>query len=298
MISVIIPTHNAERHIHGLLTSLKSQSVRSEIIVIDSSSSDNTIAIADTFNVKTKIIIKSSFDHGGTRNLAVTLATGDIIVFLTQDAMPANKYFLEKLTKLLEDPGIAATYGRQIPRADAKPAEKFSRSFNYPEIPILKDRNSISELGIRTFFFSNVCSAIRKREFEELGGFTEKVIMNEDMLMAGKLIQNGYKIAYVPEATVIHSHNYSWLQQFRRYFDIGVFLKNNSRNLDNAKPDNVGARFLIEGVASLFKNRNFVWMPYVIGEAVSKYLGYKFGQHYSLIPNHLRKRLSMHSNYW
>ncbi len=298
MISVIIPTHNAEQYIHDLLTSLKGQSVTSEIVVIDSSSSDCTIKIADSFNVKTKIIIKRSFDHGGTRNLAVTKASGDIIVFLTQDAMPADRYFLEKLIKPLKDPDIAATYGRQIPREDAKPIEKFTRAFNYPDTPILKDRKSLSELGIKTFFFSNVCSAIRTREFEMLGGFTERVIMNEDMLFAGKLIQNGYKIAYVPDAEVIHSHNYSWLQQFRRYFDIGVFLKNNSKDLDYAKPYNVGAKFLIEGVMRLLRNRDYIWMPYVSGEAVSKYLGYKSGQHYSLIPNQMRRKLSMHSNYW
>jgi rhamnosyltransferase len=112
MISVIIPTRNAEEHIHGLLTSLKGQSVSCEVIVIDSSSSDCTIRIADSFNVKTKIIIKRSFDHGGTRNLAVTKATGDIIVFLTQDAMPADRYFLEQLIKPLENPGRHAC--RQI----------------------------------------------------------------------------------------------------------------------------------------------------------------------------------------
>jgi rhamnosyltransferase len=122
--------------------------------------------------------------------------------------------------------------------------------------------------------------------------------MNEDMLFASKLIRNGYKIAYVPEAEIIHSHNYSWLQHFRRYFDIGVFLKNNSRALDYVKPYNVGAKFLIEGVIRLLRNREYIWMPYVIGEAVSKYLGYKSGQHYSLIPDKMRRKLSMHSNYW
>jgi rhamnosyltransferase len=251
MISVIIPTHNAEPYINGLLKSLSEQTASCEIIVIDSSSRDNTIRIADSYKVKTRIIVKGEFDHGGTRNLAVKEARGDILVFLTQDAIPANEYFLEKLIQPLADPQIAATYGRQIPRSDAKPTEKFTRSFNYPETPLLKDMNSISELGIKTFFFSNVCSAVRKSQFEKLRGFTEKVIMNEDMLLAGKLIKKGYKIAYAPEAVVIHSHNYSWLMQFRRYFDIGVFLKNNSRDLDYTKADNVGAELLKEEIIDL-----------------------------------------------
>ncbi len=80
-------------------------------------------------------------------------------------------------------------------------------------------------MGIKTFFFSNVFSAIRRKEFEEIGGFPENVIMFEDMLFAAKLIERGYKIAYVPEAKVIHSHDYSLVQQFRRYYQAGVSFK-------------------------------------------------------------------------
>jgi rhamnosyltransferase len=298
MISVIIPTHNAEPYIHDLLKSLREQTADCEIVVIDSSSRDNTVRIADSYNVKTRIIVKGQFDHGGTRNLAVREARGDIIVFLTQDAIPANEYFLERLIKPLADPQIAATYGRQIPRVNAKPTEKFTRSFNYPDTPLLKDMNSISKLGIKTFFFSNVCSAIRKTQFEKLRGFREKVIMNEDMLFAGNLIKSGYKIAYVPEAVVIHSHNYSWVMQFKRYFDIGVFLKNNSRELHYTKADNVGVEFLKEEIFHLYRNGDYIWLPYVLGEAISKYIGYKIGQRFSLIPNRMRRKLSMHSSYW
>jgi len=298
MISVIIPTRNAEDYIHRLLTSLRGQSIPSEIIVIDSSSPDTTVKIADSFGVKTKIIVKGNFDHGGTRNLAVTHAEGNIIVFLTQDAMPDDKYFLENLIKPLENPEIAAAYGRQVPEADARPSEKFARFFNYPEVPLIKGRDDISELGIKTFFFSNVCSAIRKKEFEELGGFTEKIIMNEDMLLASKLILNGYKIAYVPEAKVIHSHNYSWIQQFKRYFDIGVFFKKNSSALEHVKAYNVGTEFLKEELRYLLKNRSYRGFAYVTGETIAKYFGYKLGLHYAVLPNPARKKFSMHSHYW
>ncbi len=298
MISVIIPSRNAENNIHDLISSLIKQSTPCEIIVIDSSSSDNTIKIAESHGVKTIIINREDFDHGGTRNLAVTHTVGDILVFLTQDALPADKYFLEKLIKPLENPEIPAAYGRQIPKEDAKPPERFARFFNYPETSNVKGRGDISELGIKTFFFSNVCSAVRKKEFEKSGGFTEKLIMNEDMLLAGKLISSGYKIAYVHEAGVIHSHSYSWKQQFQRNFDIGVFLRMYSQTLKYAKPDSAGFLFLKEEVRYLLKNRAYRWLPYVIGEALSKYFGYKLGQHYTRLPNPVRKRLSMHSNYW
>ena len=298
MISVIIPTRNAEGHIRRLLDSLKRQSVPSETVIIDSSSSDNTVSIAESLGAKTKIIVRGLFGHGRTRNQAVTLTSGDIIVFLTQDALPADEHFLENLIKPLRNPEIAAAYGRQIPKADAKPTEKFSRIFNYPDYPLIKDSSAFSRLGIKTFFFSNVCSAIRRKEFEELGGFSENLIMNEDMLFAGRLIKSGYKIAYVPEASVIHSHNYSLGQQFRRYFDIGVFLRKNLESLNYADPNNVGARFLKEELRYLIKNGYYRWCPYLAGEAISKFIGYNLGRHYDALPVAIRKRISMHSNYW
>ncbi|MEE8329737.1 MAG: glycosyltransferase [Thermodesulfovibrionia bacterium] len=298
MISVIIPTLNAQDSLHRILTSLKEQTILSETIVIDSLSSDNTVEIAESYGVKIIIIKREDFDHGGTRNLAVTHSSGDIIVFLTQDALPEDKYFIENLIKPLEKAGIAAAYGRQIPQIDARPTEKFARFFNYPETPLVKDNESLCEIGIKTFFFSNVSSAIRKKEFEELGGFAENLIMNEDMLFAARLIFKGYKIVYVPEARVIHSHNYSLVQQFKRYFDIGVFLKKNSRELEYAKVGNAGAEFLKGEFRYLFKNKAYIWLPYSIGEGISKYVGYHLGMKHTLLPNALRKRISMHSSYW
>jgi rhamnosyltransferase len=298
LISVIIPTRNAEGQIRALLEALRGQSVPCEIIVVDSSSADRTVIIAESFGAKTKIIVRGCFGHGRTRNLGARLASGDIIVFLTQDALPADEHFLENLIEPLEDPEIAAAYGRQIPKADAKPTEKFSRFFNYPDVPLIKDSRAFSTLGIKTFFFSNVSSAIRKKEFEEQGGFSENLIMNEDMLFAGRLIKSGYKIAYVPEATVIHSHNYSLRQQFRRYFDIGVFLRNNLETLNYADPNNVGARFLKEAFRYLIKNGHYRWCPYLAGEALSKLIGYKLGRNYDRLPLSLRRTISMHGNYW
>jgi len=298
MVSVIIPTLNAANFIHELLTSLREQSIHSELIIIDSSSSDDTVEIAKLYGAKIIQIRKKDFDHGGTRNLAVSHSTGSIIVFLTQDALPEDKFCLENLIKPLENTEVAAAYGRHISDVNAMPAERFARLFNYPPTPLLKGQDSISKLGIKTFFFSNACSAIRKNEFEEVGGFPERVIMNEDTVLAAKLILRGYKIAYAPEAKIFHSHKYGLKQQFKRYFDIGVSLKDHPWILQCAKADKEGAKFLKEEVCHLFQNRSYKWIPYVIAEALSKYLGYSLGLNYTSIPKSLRKKLSMHSNYW
>ncbi|WP_286723858.1 glycosyltransferase, partial [Pelotomaculum sp. PtaB.Bin117] len=256
-ISLIIPTLNGEKFLSLLLTSLKRQTHPPvEIIVMDSSSGDRTAEIAAEMGCKTVVIEREAFDHGGTRNLGAEIAAGDVLVFMTQDALPADDRFLENLVKPLANqtnPLIAASFGRQLARQDAVPPEKFARLFNYPGTGMVKSKEDLPRLGIKAFFFSDVCSAVRKREFEEVGRFPEKVIMNEDMILAAKLILRGYKVAYVPEAAVRHSHNYSLSQHFRRYFDIGVSLKMNNWLLEYTKAEGEGFRFVRDQFVYLIK---------------------------------------------
>lgn len=277
-ISLIIPTLNAGRHIEGLLSALSLQDTRPEdIIIIDSSSEDNTVTAAKKFGTKTIVIPRQTFNHGGTRNMATEMAKGDVLVFMTQDALPADSLLLSRLTAPLLDPDIAAAYGRQVAKTGASPPEAFARQFNYPDKGLIKSASDISTLGIKTFFFSNVCSAIKKEQFMKVGMFPEKIRFNEDMIIAAKLILNGYKTAYVPEAMVIHSHNYSLLQQFIRYYNIGASLKDNSWVLKYARPEGEGMRFIKEQMAFILKERKYPWLPYIFLEHAIKYAGYRIG---------------------
>jgi len=278
MISVIIPTLNAESCIGQLLLSLQNQSEPVEVVIIDSSSVDRTVKIAESCKVNKILTIKrEDFNHGATRNLGARIATGDIVVYLTQDALPLDKHCVENLVLPLNDLVIAASYGRHLPRENAMPTEKFARLFNYPEKSTVKGLEVLPEIGIKTFFFSNVCSAIRKKEFEEAGSFPENVTMFEDMVFAAKLLEKGYKIAYVAEAKVLHSHNYSLKEQFRRYFAAGISFRNNRWFLGYAKTGNEGMRFLQEEIRYLCRNRMFSWVAYALVEALFKYAGYTYG---------------------
>jgi len=279
MVSVIIPTLNAENYIDGLLSSLCGQTVECEIIIVDSSSLDRTTSIAASGNAKIVKVRKENFNHGKARNIGVQDATGDIVVFLTQDALPFDMYCLENLLKPLESSEIVASYGRQIPRSDASPIESFARLFNYDDKPMIKGREDLSSLGIKTFFFSNVCSAIKTKEFKELGGFPENIVMFEDLIFAAKAILKGYKIAYVPEAKVFHSHNFSLVQQFHRYQDAGISLRNNAWIFEHAKANREGAEFLKQEIAYLSKNHQYQWIPYAIAESVFKFAGFWLGLH-------------------
>jgi len=272
-----------------------------EIIVIDSCSADQTVEIAAKVGCKTVVIEKKAFDHGATRNLGARLSAGEVLVFMTQDALPVDDKFLENLVGPLADPSdplIAASFGRQLARNHAVPPEKFARLFNYPDIGMVKSKEDLPRLGIKAFFFSNVCSAVRKREFETVGGFPERIVMNEDMVLAAKLILRGYKVAYVPEAAVRHSHNYSITQQFRRYFDIGASLSMNRWLLEYARAEGEGFRFVKEQLAWLLHHRHYRWIPHALALTIAKYAGYKLGLMEKRLPVSLKKRFSMHRLFW
>ena len=279
MVGVIVPTLDAGLVLGQLLFSLTNQTITADVLVVDSSSTDDTKEIAHRSGVKILTIGRDDFNHGRTRNIGTRQINCDIVVLLTQDALPADALCLENLIKPLEDPQIIASFARQLPRPDASPVEQFTRLFNYPDRPVVKGLDDLPPLGIKTFFFSNVCSAIKTKEFNELGGFPENIIMFEDLLFAAKAILKGYKIAYVPEAKVWHSHNFSLIQQFRRYLDAGISLRNNAWIFEHAKANREGAEFLKQEITYLSKEHQYRWIPYAIAESVFKFSGFWLGLH-------------------
>lgn len=297
-ISIIIPTLNAGDLIKSLTTALRLQSVVCEIIVLDSSSDDGTAEIAGNEGAKVITIDRSSFDHGGTRNLGVEKASGDIVIFLTQDVYPADSGLVQNLIRPLRHPDVPLSYGKQAAWKEANPLEKFARHFNYPERAFVRSKEDIRPLGIRAFFCSNACSAVRRREFEVVGGFPERIIMNEDMVLASKMLRSGYRIAYEPSAMVYHSHSYSLADQFRRYFDIGAALKQSglAAGVDGAEGE--GLRYLREQAAYLAREKKWGWIPYALAEGIVKYSGFRLGFLENIMPDYLKVRLSMNAGFW
>ncbi|MDO8444903.1 MAG: glycosyltransferase [Deltaproteobacteria bacterium] len=297
--SVIIPTRNGEQNVGQLLATLKQQSVKpSQILIVDSSSEDDTLKICEAFDVDLIKINAGSFNHGGTRNMAASKATGDILIYMTQDAALRDSTVLAILLNSLEDPSVAAVYGRQVPREDANPIERFARYFNYPSNNMTKGLKDLPALGVKTFFFSNVFSAVRKNAFEKVGGFPDNTIMNEDMFLAARLIQNGYKIAYQADAVVYHSHSYSLSTQFKRYFDIGVFFSRNRWIMDLAKSEREGIRYLKELLVYLIANKEWFWLPYAIFETMLRFFGYRIGLIEGSLPLWFKKRISYNKSFW
>lgn len=244
-------------------------------------------------------IPQSEFDHGGTRKKAAGLSDADIMVFMTQDALPADRDLLQNLTDaLLADEQIAAAYARQLPNSECSFVERYTRSFNYPEISNVKTKADLSKYGIKTYFCSNVCAAYKKEIFEKLGGFVERTIFNEDMIYAGKLIQAGYGIAYAAEARVIHSHNYSCMQQFHRNFDLGVSQAEHPEIFAAVKSEGEGIR-LVKQTFRYLVSKGKIWLiPGFVMQSGCKYAGYLAGKKYRKLPQRVILWCTMSPYYW
>jgi rhamnosyltransferase len=301
MFSIIIPTYNASKHLHFILESLKTQTIKYyELIIIDSSSTDSTIEIANSFNAQIIKIEKKDFDHGGTRTLAAKQAKGENIIFLSQDSIPFDEKSIENIIKPFgTDEKIAAVYGRQLPNKDASVFAEHLRLFNYPENSYVSELSDREKHGIRTVFFSNSFSAYKKNALAEINYFKEGLIFGEDMYAAANILLNNKKIAYASEAKVFHSHNYTISQDFRRYFDMGVLHHNENWLLKEfGKAEGHGKKYLKSEFAFIKQKKRLDLFPEFILRIFAKYLGYQFGKRYKHLPAGLNKKFSMNRSWW
>jgi rhamnosyltransferase len=224
--SISILTKNEGRNIGACLEAIFTQKDvgEFEVILVDSGSSDATLEIARGYPIRIEQIPAREFHHARTRNLAASLGKGPIVINLSGDAIPASNMWLRTMLAGFSDPGVGAAYGRQLPKpgSTAERQDTFDRV--YGEHRIVKDPAHRNGLGYRFYHFSDVNSAIRRSVWEK-NPYPEDLKMFEDLAIAKRILDAGWKIVYEPDAPVFHSHEYSAKQLFRRYFDIGYTLK-------------------------------------------------------------------------
>lgn len=301
MVSIVLLTYNAERYINKLLDSLYTQTLKEfELIIIDSSSTDGTQEHLKARNIEFVEISSIDFNHGGTRSLGLELAKNNIVVYMTQDALPYDKYCLENLVAIFEkNENISISVGRQIPYLETDVFGKFARLYNYPEESNIRSKTDISKYGIKTFFNSNSFAAYRKECLLEMGGFPKDIIMCEDSFVAAKLILQGHKILYCANAMVYHSHTYNLKEEFKRYFDIGVAYGSNKWMLDEfVTNDKEGLKFYKKETEYLIKNNKGYLIPKQLIRNIFKYSAYKIGLKHKILPIWIKKKISMHPKYW
>lgn len=300
-VAIIIPTLNGERELPRLLLAISRQSKRADRrLILDSQSDDETVNVATTHGFDVRIIERHSFSHGGTRQLGVELLSeADIIIFMTQDAILADEMAFERIVACFDDATVGMAYGRQLPKANASPLAAHARLFNYPPDGRTKELRDSAQLGIKTVFVSNSFAAYRREALKAVGGFPPSVILGEDMYVAAKMILAGWKIGYSAEAQVYHSHDYSILEELRRYFDTGVFHVQEPWILDAfGKSEGEGLRFVLSEWKYLWDKRQLHYFPKSIVHIVAKYIGYQLGKQEKILPLILKRKLSMHWRWW
>jgi rhamnosyltransferase len=270
-----------------------------QLVVVDSSSDDDTATLAHNAGAEVISIDRRTFNHGGTRNrLLHDLGDCDVVIFMTQDAFISDPAALTTLSQSFEDHTIGAAFGRQLPHHDATPIATHARLFNYPAESRVVSQADIPTLGIKTAFLSNSFAAYRRQALIEAGGFPDHVILSEDMMAGARLLKQGWKLAYNATACVHHSHNYSISEEFKRYFDIGAFHAQEAWLLEwLGSAEGEGLRFIRSEAGYLLKHAPLA-LPGALLRTFAKYLGYRLGRHERQLPTRLKQRLSMHARFW
>lgn len=300
-VALVIPTLNAAKHLDSLLPALQAQSFQPRtVLVIDSSSTDDTVDRFRAAGAEVVVIPRAQFDHGGTRQRAVNRLSPriEVIVFLTQDAVPADGETIARIVGAFADPEVGVAYGRQLPHHGAGAIEAHARLFNYPPESVVLRPQDAAAAGIKATFCSNSFAAYRRRALEMVGGFPSGTIFGEDAAATGRMLLSGWAKAYVAEAQVHHSHSYGLGEEFRRYFDVGVMHARAPWLLERfGKAEGEGRRFVQSELRHLARHEPKA-IPSAILRTAIKLAAYHCGRREARIPRPLKRRISLNRRYW
>ena len=298
---VIIPVYNPDDKFICLLEMLKKQSINNlSVLIIDSGLKHEYF---DFINNDSHFVIKQipnvEFNHGGTRQLGIELyPDNDVYVFLTQDAILVDEKSIEYLISCFNNPQIGCAYGRQLPYDNAAFFSRIARLNNYGGKSYIRSFYDRRKYGMKTCFISNSYAAYRKEAMLDVKGFPTDTILSEDMCVAAKMLKDGWKIAYNADSQVYHSHNYSIWQEFKRYFDIGVFHARESWIRETfGQAEGEGVNFVKKELRIILKKNPMLIFEMIARDGM-KFIGYRLGRLEKRIPVTLKRHISMTKKYW
>jgi len=301
-VSVILPTKNVERNIEYLFLSIYNQDFNGdiEIIVLDSSD-DNTPEIAQKFPVKFVEVKEEDYNYGATRNIGASLSSGDYLVFLSADVVIKQNLWLKRLLKPFNEENVAGVFGRQYPKENANPMEKFFLFCLYPSINYSLEKDNKGKIEVKNkIFFSNTNSAIRKKVWEQIK--IPEMLMSEDQEWAKRAILADYKIVYSSEAYIHHSHNYSLIKLFRRFFDSGATLPYvfNDDRIDYLTDNSIieGLKYIEAELIFMLRHGYVKTIPYAILYDFMRFSGYFLGTKHKYLPLWMKKMFCSKRNHW
>lgn len=277
-VDIICPLYEAENYILNLNDSLlKQENVNiNKIQYVLTKSKDNSEKILKENKLNYILIDKKDFSHSLTREKEAMKSKSDIIVFISQDIVIENTDYLYNLVNPIINGEANACYSRQLTKFDN--IEKYTRESNYPDKSIIKTKDDIEKLGLKTFFFSDASSAVNTKVFKKLNGYDGKNLpINEDMYFAYKLIMNGYKIKYCADSVCYHSHNFKLKELYDRYKLTGRFFKENSY-IDNFGTNKSGGGLAKYILKRAIKDKNIKVLIRFVPDMAARYIGMKAGK--------------------
>lgn len=298
-VGVAIITYRDKKHLKHCLPPLLKSPLKPRILVFNSTSDDGTVEEAERLGAEVFIMPRKNMNHGLAREECRKRLGTDIVVMMTPDAYMVDEHQLEALVQPIVERRVSVAYGRQLPHDDANDIARFARYFNYPEHSNIRGIEHADKYGSYTVFCSDAWAAWSQKALDEIGGF-RWVLAGEDTIATAMLLKKGHKIAYVAEAKVKHSHNYSPKKEFFRHFDTGIYRKRWAKVLDVGKGSDQGrgVRYAVGLFRYLWK-KNPTMIPRAFLQLSMGYMGYHFGRiGYRLVPNSIKKKISHSEFFW
>ena len=304
-VDVLIPAYKPGKQFAELIERLQLQTYPVRKIIVMNTGREfwpETLSSSPELTLVNKLevhhLTQMEFDHAATRDAAMKLSDADICVCMTQDAIPYDENLLAELVAPLEDETVAVSYARQLPRLEACAIETFTRSFNYPAESRKKTLADVETLGIKAYFCSDVCAAYNRATYEKLGGFIAPAIFNEDMIFAAGAIKAGLAVYYAADAKVIHSHDYTFMQQLRRNFDIAVSQAMHPEVFQGISSEKEGKKMVLAACKHLIKIGKPFQIVRLVFQSGAKYIGYFLGKRYEKMSPKMVDFFTSSPMYW
>lgn len=304
-LDIVIPVFRPDKRLEKCIERLMHQTICPDhiyLVVTYETESDRMkpdMKIYEKYpEIEIRYLPAEMYDHGGTRDRWMHRLDAEIVIFMVQDAIPVDRYLLENLLRPFEDSRVAVTYGRHVTDDRCEVTERCNRAFNYPKKSRVKSVNDEKKLGIKTYFNSNVCAAYRRNYYLQTEGFGTRAISSEDMMAARRLMEKGWKTAYVADARVLHYHNYRMAELWRRNFDIGVAHAEHPEMVKDVPPSGEGLK-LVRSTAAWLYRHDKKWKLISFGlRSAGRYVAYQMGRHYKQLPLCVVRHCSRSKVYW
>lgn len=300
-LAVVILTYNSAQRLPMLFDGIAKQTRQpDEIIVMDSNSQDTSRQISEDYGARVYVHGTRKFNHGGTRRWASEETKADLLIYLTDDAVPADPFSFANIIAALEgEPDAGMAFGRQLPHPEAGVFGRHHRLFNYPEDSKVKRLADAKAMGIKTCFASDSFSAYRRDRLIEVGGFPENVVSCEDQFVSARLLLAGYAVVYAGDARVFHSHDYTISDEFRRYFDSGAFFSMHPWVMEQfGGAWGEGGKFAKSQIAYLVRSGQWHLLFKASAAMAAKFIGFNVGLRQHRLPPAVKRKLGMYGAYW